>query len=209
MFSIQKLFGKDDKFFTLLEASAEEARTSVQALQRLLRHPGQTPSLEEFVQSRRKDKHLRLEISEHVVKTFVSALEREDIESLAHTLYKVPKTVEKFAERYLICARYVQGVDFTRQVALLEHSTDQVVVMVKHLRKASHLEKIKQENEKLQRLEGEADKLVLELLRDLYSGRHEVFKVIALKELYELLEKVIDCCRDAGNVVTHIVLKHS
>ncbi|PYM09779.1 MAG: pit accessory protein, partial [Verrucomicrobia bacterium] len=34
-------------------------------------------------------------------------------------------------------------------------------------------------------------------------------KVIALKDLYELLEKVIDRCRDAGNVINHIVLKNS
>jgi hypothetical protein len=27
--------------------------------------------------------------------------------------------------------------------------------------------------------------------------------------LYELMEKVIDRCRDAGNVVMHIVLKNS
>ncbi|HZI31164.1 MAG TPA: pit accessory protein, partial [Candidatus Binatia bacterium] len=32
MFSLQEVFGKADKFFGLLEASAEEARASVQAL---------------------------------------------------------------------------------------------------------------------------------------------------------------------------------
>jgi hypothetical protein len=30
-----------------------------------------------------------------------------------------------------------------------------------------------------------------------------------LKDLYELLEKVVDRYRDAGNVITHIVLKNS
>jgi uncharacterized protein len=209
MISLQKLLGKDDRFFNLLEASAEEARSSVVALKRLLQHPGKSPSLEEFVQSRRKDKQIRHEISEHVAKSLVTALEREDVEALSDALYKVPKTVEKFAERYLIFRRYVEGVDFGRQVALLEQTTEQVLVMVKHLRKSAHLEKIKDENVQLQRLEGEADKLILELLRGLYSGGHEAFKVIALKELYELLEKVVDRCRDAGNVVTHIVLKHS
>jgi uncharacterized protein Yka (UPF0111/DUF47 family) len=34
-------------------------------------------------------------------------------------------------------------------------------------------------------------------------------KVLALKDLYEQLEKVIDRCRDAGNVIAHIALKHS
>ena len=32
---------------------------------------------------------------------------------------------------------------------------------------------------------------------------------MAMKDLYELLEKVIDRCRDAGIIVTHIVLKNS
>jgi uncharacterized protein len=209
MISLQKLLGKDDRFFNLLEASAAEARASVQALKRLLQHPGKTPSLEEFVESRRKDKQIRQEISEHVAKSLVTALEREDVEALSYALYRVPKTVEKFAERYLIFLRYVQEVDFGRQVALLEEAAEQVMVMVKHLRKSAHLEKIKDENAQLQRLEGEADKLILELLRDLYRSRQDAYQVIALKELYELLEKVMDRCRDAGSVVTHIVLKHA
>jgi uncharacterized protein Yka (UPF0111/DUF47 family) len=33
--------------------------------------------------------------------------------------------------------------------------------------------------------------------------------VVALKDLYDLLEKVIDRCRDAGNVIVQIVLKNS
>jgi uncharacterized protein Yka (UPF0111/DUF47 family) len=34
-------------------------------------------------------------------------------------------------------------------------------------------------------------------------------QVLALKELHELLEKTVDRCRDAGNTITYIVLKHS
>jgi len=33
--------------------------------------------------------------------------------------------------------------------------------------------------------------------------------VIILKDLYELLEKVVDRCRDAGNVISQIVLKNT
>jgi uncharacterized protein Yka (UPF0111/DUF47 family) len=33
--------------------------------------------------------------------------------------------------------------------------------------------------------------------------------VLALRDIYELLEDVVDRCRDAGNMVTHIVLKNS
>jgi uncharacterized protein Yka (UPF0111/DUF47 family) len=58
-------------------------------------------------------------------------------------------------------------------------------------------------------LEAEADDVLLELLRDLYCSHHDTVRVVFLKDLYELLEKVADRCRDAGNVINHIVLKNS
>ena len=45
--------------------------------------------------------------------------------------------------------------------------------------------------------------------KDLFSGKHEPLQVIVLKDLYELLEKVIDRCRNVGNVIARIALKHS
>ncbi|MDB6118432.1 MAG: hypothetical protein JWO08_2213, partial [Verrucomicrobiaceae bacterium] len=33
-------------------------------------------------------------------------------------------------------------------------------------------------------------------------------RVIILKDLYELLEKVVDRCRDTGNVISNIILKN-
>ena len=81
--------------------------------------------------------------------------------------------------------------------------------MVRQIRGGISVEGIKEMNNLIQRIEGEADDLILEILRDLYSGAHDATKVLAMKDLYELLEKVIDRCRDAGNVVTHIILKHA
>jgi len=71
------------------------------------------------------------------------------------------------------------------------------------------LEKIKALNDRLQYIEGEADKLMNELLRELYSGKFDALRAIVLRDLYELIEKVVDRCRDVGNVVMQIVLKNS
>jgi uncharacterized protein Yka (UPF0111/DUF47 family) len=209
MFSLQRLLGKEDKFFSLLEASAEEARASVQALVKLSKDLDRPVVMDDFVFSRRKDKKITQQISEAVYTTFVTALEREDIEELSTALYKIPKTVEKFSERVLLAPQHVRGIDFSTQISLLERATDIVLDMVKVLRGGMNLEKIKDLNERLQYLEGEADKQMMLLYKDLFGGRHEAIQVIALKDLYELLEKVIDRCRDAGNVIAHIVLKNS
>jgi uncharacterized protein Yka (UPF0111/DUF47 family) len=208
MFSIQKFFAKDDRFFELLSASAEESRASVQALKQILKTSEADHSLAEFAASRRKEKEITVQITELLARTSVTALDREDIEAISSVLYKIPKTVEKFAERYLISAAELRQVDFSRQVAHLVEATDTVSAMIKELEK-SHFELVNRHNEELQHTEGEADKLMLELLKELYSGKFPPLTVIVVKDLYELLEKVVDRCRDVGNVVANVVLKNS
>jgi uncharacterized protein Yka (UPF0111/DUF47 family) len=86
---------------------------------------------------------------------------------------------------------------------------DTLLTMVRDLRNAPDLTRMKERNDKLQYLEGQADKHMIELLQGLYKATHDPVTVVALKDLYDLLEKVIDRCRDAGNVIVQIVLKNS
>src|SRR5256885_15011122 len=212
MLSIQKILGRDEKFFDLLEASAQEADASVHhliALLERLEKKDSPQSLEEFVRSRRKDKQITQELTEQLCKKFITQLEREDIQALASALYKIPKTVEKIGERILICPEDLHGRSFRRQVELLDRAAEVVLAMVQQLRKGTDIRTAREMNARLQTIEGDADKLELELLRDLYHGDYTPKHVIFLRDLYELLEKVIDRCRDAGNVILQIVLKYA
>ena len=209
MISFQKIFGKSDVFYDLLESSAGHARESVQSLHKLLSDPAAPQNLDAFVAARREDKKITQQIDEALCKTFVTELEREDIESLANSLYKIPKTVEKIAERILICTDRLVGVDFSRQLQLMNSAAEIVLTLVIDLRKKVHLERVKELNDKIQQVEGEADKLMIECLRTLYTAEKDAVQVVILKDLYDLMEKVVDRCRDAGNVVAHIVLKNS
>jgi uncharacterized protein len=212
MFSIRRFFGHDEKFFDLLEASAQQADSSVHHLVALLakvEHDDSPQSLEAFVHSRRKDKQITQELTEQLCKTFITPLEREDIQALAAALYKIPKTVEKIGERILICPKDLHGRSFDRQVEYLDQAAETVLAMVKQLRKGTDIATARDMNDKLQSIEGDADKLELELLNDLYHGDYDTKHMIFLRDLYELLEKVIDRCRDAGNIILQIVLKHS
>ena len=152
---------------------------------------------------------MRAQINEAVYNTFVTALEREDIESLANALYRIPKTVEKFGGRLLLTPQHIQGIDFTKQINLLAEATATITEMVKSLRQGVNLEEIRRLNDKMQYYEGEADKAVTEMLHDLFTGKHDPITVIVRKHLYELLEKIIDRCRDVGNVISNIALKNS
>ena len=134
MFSLQTIFGKGDKFYGLLEASAEAALLSARALGKMLAEGAETPALDGFRMARRREKDLFAQINLELVNTFVTALEREDIEALAGALYKIPKTVEKFAERYALFADRLADVDYSSQSAMLERACEVIVKMVGELR---------------------------------------------------------------------------
>jgi uncharacterized protein Yka (UPF0111/DUF47 family) len=212
MFSIGKFLGHGEKFFDLLEASAQQADSSVHHLVDLLaklEHNDSPQDLAAFTESRREDKRITQELTEQLSKTFITPLEREDIQALASALYKIPKTVEKIGERILISPQDLRGHNFSRQVELLDQAAEAVLAMVKQLRKGTNIRTVRDMNAKLQTIEGEADELELELLRALYHGDHEARHIIFLRDLYELLEKVIDRCRDAGNIVLQVALKYA
>ena len=212
MISIGKFLGHDEKFYDLLEASAQQADTSVHHLVDLLAKIDNKDSFRDltaFAESRREDKRITQELTEQLSKTFITPLEREDIQALAASLYKIPKTVEKIGERILICPQDLPKLSFGKQVQLLDQAAEAVLAMVKQLRKGMDIRTAREMNAKLQTLEGEADELELQLLRDLYQGNYDAKHIIFLRDLYELLEKVIDRCRDAGNIVLQTVLKYS
>ncbi len=209
MFSLQQFFGKGDRFLKLLEQAAQQAHESVRLTVEIMKAPRDSKKLDELVLSRRKEKKLSEEISTELVKSFVTGLEREDIETLSHGIYKIPKTAEKVAERYLIAVQHVDGMDFSRQAEMMLKATDVVLEMIQQLHHMNELEKTKEMNDRLQYVEGEADKLLMELVRELYSGKHDPLKAIAIRDLYELMEKVVDRCRDVGNAVMQVLLKNS
>ena len=209
MFSLQRLVSRTDKFFDLLEASADEAQNSASALVQLIESTSGPPSLQQFVLIRREDKRIHEEIAALLCSTFVTPMDREDIDALSSALSRIPKVIKKFAERLFMLREHVDVQLFHKQADLLAQATETLVGMVRMLRRRPQLDRIQEANDRLHRLEGEADKVILQLFGDLYSGRYQALQMIVLRDLFELLEKVIDRCRDVGNEIFQIVLKYS
>jgi len=209
MFSVQKDFSHDAKFFDLLEASADETQALTRLLVELLKNGRHPHPLHDFALARDKDKRITEQISEELVNTFITGLDREDIETLSYSMYRICKVIEKFAERYNLAPARMAAVDFTRQVELMQRATETLSQMIRLLRKMPTLDTVKAMNDRLQRIEGEADDVMLDLLRDVYGGKFEPLQAIMVRDLYDLLERAIDRCRDCGNTISHIVLKNS
>jgi len=131
MFSLQTIFGQGKQFYALLDEAADAAHASTRALHEMLRDPGREPSLDAFKLARQREREASNKISQALVDTFITPIEREDIEALGSALYKIPKQVERFADRYALARHRLDGIDFAPRAAMLEKAAAVVVEMVK------------------------------------------------------------------------------
>src|ERR1700730_13282045 len=201
MFSIRKLLGQDEKFFDLLEASAQQADSSVHELVALLaklEHGDSPQSLEAFVHSRREDKRITQELTEQLCKTFITPLEREDIQALATALYKIPKTVERIGERILICPQDLHGRSFAKQVEFLDQAAEAVLAMVKELRKGTDIATVRDMNDNLQTIEGDAGQQDIWKAATLERWLHGMGTWFRRRAKDNGRHRAGDICRDQG-----------
>ena len=209
MFSLQRFLHKGDRFFDLLEAGGDEAQQSIRALVELVNEPQDRRNLDKSIASRKQEKQIHQQITVLLCSTFITPLEREDIEALSGALSRITKVAKKFSQRLLLFGSQIHADIFRKQVEILDRAAGTLSEMVHELRGRVQLDRVQEQNYRLQQYEGEADKLMHDLLGELYNGQHSALEMIATRDLLELLEKVIDRHRDAGNVIFQIVLKNS
>jgi uncharacterized protein Yka (UPF0111/DUF47 family) len=209
MLSVQRWLEKDNRCFDLLEASGGQARASVLALADFLKSPPAKRSLEVFDRCRAEHKRINRELTQHLCVTFVTPIEREDIAKLGGALNRVSKASEKFVERFQLAPKRVEGWDLTGQVGMLKEAAELMGNTVTELCHESDQEKINAYNNRMQQIEGEADRLLEETLRSFYQAEEGNVAWVVRKDLAEQLEKVFDRCRSVGNVTYWTLLKNT
>ena len=209
---LHKLIGKDGRFFDLLEASAAMARECAGLLPQLLAEidaGDPSTTLETFARTRSHDKKISNDIYEALSRTFVTPIEREDMQALTRALYRIPKTVEKLGERLAISPRPLPIDIIAKQANAAKEAAALVEKMVTALRHGPNLALARELNDALMTIENEADRSLVDLLRDLYEVDRPARVMFALRDIYDLCEKIIDRTRDAGGLVMTIMLKAS
>ncbi len=210
MISLQRLLGRPKEFYGLLEQSAQLGAKSVSALKELVGQNGQgAPTLDKFVQARRDDKAVIKNLEELLTRVFVTPIEREDLESIANSLYRLPKTVEKFAERYEMAHDRIRGVDFTLVAHFLESAAGLVVEMVKNLSGTGALAEVKSLDARLAQIESDSNRVILEATKKLRVPGADALTAIIAADLFDILSDCVSACRAIGRNISLTILKNS
>src|SRR3546814_18970367 len=95
MFSRQTIFGQGKQFYALLDEAAAAAYDSTRALHAMLSEPGRVHALDAFKLARQRERDASDKISTALADSFITPIEREDIEALASALYQTPQPVNR------------------------------------------------------------------------------------------------------------------
>jgi hypothetical protein len=100
MFSLQTIFGSGKQFYTCSTRPPRPPHDSAKALHAMMKATDRQPALDAFKLARQRERTASDKIGQALVDSFITPIEREDIEALGSALYKIPKQIEKFADRY-------------------------------------------------------------------------------------------------------------
>jgi uncharacterized protein Yka (UPF0111/DUF47 family) len=145
------------------------------------------------------------QVSTSLSRSFITAIDREDIHALITTLDDVVDLIEALASavvrygvlEYTPYMRLFAGViqQIAAELDLLVPAIDRPRDITNHL-------------DKIRLLEREGDDIYRQAISHLFGGSFDVQTVIIMKEIYDGLENTIDRCQHVGNLVERIVLKN-
>jgi hypothetical protein len=138
---------------------------------------------------------------------YVTPFDREDIHELAVRLDDVVDYIEEVSDLlglYVIESATKHAVE---QCRILVQSVEQLSLLLNRLKGLRGLQEPLVE---LKRLEDEGDRVVHDAIAALFrDDRIDPLIVIRWKDVYEGLERAIDSCETAANVVANIAVKNA
>jgi uncharacterized protein Yka (UPF0111/DUF47 family) len=211
MFSIAKLLPREEKFYTLIERLSGQAALSARHLLTLVQScdaESRKAAAAEISKARDAAKKLSAETTAELCQTFITPFDREDIQGLAGNLYKIPKTIDKireYADLHLIdCLK-----DLVPQAEVIVQEAEAMESMVHALLQGGKAAQVAKQAALLDSLENKGDAVLGQLLVDLLKNTEDPRQFILRKEVYDMLERVIDKYRNAAEIALQITLKHS
>ena len=145
-------------------------------------------------------------ISTRLSRSFITAIDREDIHALTTALDDIVDFIEGLASAVVMYG-VQEYTPYTRLFAgVIQQMSSELDLLVPSLDRPKD---IRTRLLKLHELEREGDEIYREAMGDLFCGKFDVHTVIVWKELYENLEATVDRCQHVGDLVERIVIKNT
>jgi len=152
------------------------------------------------------------EVNRTLHQTFITPIDREQIHSLINTMDDVADLIQDSAETMALYDIQHMTDEISRLTDLSLKCCERVrdaVQLLARIADPAVAEAALKTCEEIDRLEGDADRVLRSAMSKLFREEVDVRELIKLKAIYELLETITDKCEDVANLIEGIVLENS
>lgn len=199
----------NDIFYSLFEEGTKCCKQAAELLSEVLENNGIT---EAHIASARQYKHA---CSKNIKKTlevldtsFVTPIDREDIQEIASLLNKITKKITKVCLNLKIYNLDSYTDNLKHQAQTLIAATSELEQIFAHFKKPT-ISDMTARNLKMKEIETRGDEILYAATEALFSGKYDALDVIKLRDLHKDLENALDACYGVSDAVVSVVLKMS
>ena len=207
----KKILNKDKTFFEIFEQASANLCKGARALQELVEHYPESigENLDKIRDIEHEGDQMTHKTIDMVNRTFVTPIDREDIHHLISKLDDVLDFIYAAANR-LVLYKIPAVTEETKGFSdLLVKATELLHEAISNFRNS------KKSNETLKycidihTIENQGDELKCKAMVNLFTNEeNHPINAIKWREIYEKLERSVDCCEDVANVIEGIIVKN-
>lgn len=200
---------EDKMFFTYFQDSAEICQKTARLYDKIMHDKLTDEYKEKALKYKKKGKLSYKAVLKQLNKSFITPIEREDIQTIAVQLNKITKKIVKACLNLEVYRLNDYTDEMKEQAFTLVQATDKLAEIVKLFKKVSDVEKITKLNIEMKEIEAHGDEIHRRAMGNLFSGKYEALEVIKLRDMYKEIENAFDACFYVTDTILNVVLKQS
>ncbi len=204
-----RLIPKEEAFFDLFRSQASTVVDGAKLLKDLLE------DYDDVEQKRLKIEktesygdEIAHKIMEKLNQTFITPMDREDIHALTCALDDILDYINATSQRLNLYRVTSVTEDAVALANIILRSSEELESLINNMENFKDIKTNKARWIEVNRLENEGDNVSRHAIAGLFEKEMNPVEVIKWKELYEYLEKAIDKCEDAANIIEAVTLKN-
>ncbi len=205
---------RNDKFFDLFEAQTEKLKQASVLLQELGIHPDQIGNISSRLSQLEKEAdNVGYQIIDGLHRSFITPIDRSDIDLLRQNLDDIMDGIEKAINRIFIYNIIFNSDSIGKYLQIVEEEISEIDQGVKEIKNLGKFSKdLIKHCHRINILEDKGDVVNRSALKTLLNPKDiscsGLLEIVKKKEVYDILEGVIDRCEDVGNVLESILIKN-
>ena len=199
----------NEEFFILFEGAAHNCTETAAFFHRISEEGVNNAVLEEARRLKRESNSIAKSAIRKLNSTFITPIDREDIQNLANLLNKITKRIVRACfNLYTYQVAYVTP-SIKLQVVNLREAVNELVPVVRLIRNTSQVEEATAHNNRMKEIESKGDEILNQAMAKLFSQPLLPLEVMKYREIHKDIERALDLCYDVSDEVLSVVLKHS